>query len=125
MAMTMARAIVLAAVLLLAPSFGAIAAEPVRHIGIYVQPYYQAARTPGGRPQVAIGQSFSGLLASTRREDIVAARDKVMAEPNTVTPSNIMRRASRTRPTSNSAGNEAAHQRCRLMVKSRPGRSRI
>ena len=86
----MTRTIVLAAVALLVPSAGAIAAEPVRHIGIYVQPYYQAARTPGERPQVSVGQSFSGLLASTKREDIVTARDKVMAEPKAVTPMTMM-----------------------------------
>jgi len=31
------------------------AAEPVRQIGIYVQPYYEAAREPGGTPRVAVG----------------------------------------------------------------------
>jgi len=36
--------------LLLGPG-AAIAAEPVRQIGIYVQPFYQAARTPDGRPR--------------------------------------------------------------------------
>ena len=37
------------------------AAEPVRQIGIYVQPYYEAAREPGGTPRVAVGRSFAGL----------------------------------------------------------------
>ena len=36
-------------------SFSAAQAEPVRHVGIYVQPYYEAARTPGGTPRVAVG----------------------------------------------------------------------
>jgi hypothetical protein len=47
------------------------AAEPVRHIGIYVQPYYDAAREPGGTPRVAVGRSFDHLLSSNKREDIL------------------------------------------------------
>lgn len=39
----------LAAVLLVL-SLPAIAAEPVRLVGIYVQPFYESARTPGGSP---------------------------------------------------------------------------
>lgn len=46
------------------------AAEPVRHVAIYVQPYYEAAREPGGTPRVAVGRSFDHLLSSNKREDI-------------------------------------------------------
>ena len=60
-------------------------AEPVRHIGIHVQPYYEAARQPGGRPRVGIGPTFDGL-ASNRREDILALRDTIVADPKFVTP---------------------------------------
>jgi len=35
----------------------------VRQIGIYVQPYYEAAREPGGTPRVAVGRSFDGLAS--------------------------------------------------------------
>jgi hypothetical protein len=69
---------------------GASAAEPVRQIPVYVQPYYEAARNPGEKPMVLIGKSFDGMLASTRREDIVAARDKVLADPRLVTPMTMM-----------------------------------
>jgi hypothetical protein len=65
------------------------AAEPVRHIGIHVQPYYAAARTPSGKPRVAVGASFDGL-ASSRREDIVALRDKIVADPKLVSPMTLM-----------------------------------
>jgi len=68
----------------------AAAAEPVRYIGIYVQPYYEAARTPDAKPLVLIGKSFDGLLSSNRREDILAARDKVLADPKRVTPMTMM-----------------------------------
>jgi hypothetical protein len=66
---------------LLAGSLPAIAAEPVRQIGIYVQPFYEAARTPGERPRVAVGSQYNDLLSSSRREDILAARDLSWRSP--------------------------------------------
>jgi hypothetical protein len=77
----------LALALLMSP---AAAAEPIRHIGIHVQPYYAAAETPDAPPMVDVGASFSGLLASTKRDDILAARDKVVAGPKMVTPLTMM-----------------------------------
>jgi len=65
------------------------AAEPVRQIGIYVQPYYEAAREPGGTPRVAVGRSFDGL-ASNSHEDIVAIRDSIMRDPKRLTPMTMM-----------------------------------
>ncbi len=66
------------------------AAEPVKRIDIYVQPYYQAARTAQGRPHVAVGESVSEALSSTRREDIVAVRDFIAAQPKLATPMTLM-----------------------------------
>ena len=79
-----------AAMALLAWPCAALAAEPVRRIGIEVQPYYQAARAPDGRPQVAVGKQYNDLLASTKREDILAARDLIVAKPKLVTPMTLM-----------------------------------
>src|ERR1044072_2120433 len=70
-------------------SFSAAQAEPVRHVGISVQPYYEAARTPGGTPRVAVGRSFEGL-ASNKRADILAIRDRIVADPKLVTPMTLM-----------------------------------
>lgn len=66
------------------------AAEPVRRIEIYVQPFYEAARTSEGAPRVAVGQSYNALLASNKREDILAARDLIIAKPHLVTPMTMM-----------------------------------
>ena len=66
-------------------SLSAAHAQPVRHVGISVQPYYEAARQPGGRPRVGVGPTFDGL-ASNRREDILALRDTIVADPKFVTP---------------------------------------
>jgi hypothetical protein len=78
------------ALALMLPAVPAFAAEPVKHIGVYVQPYYEAARTPDAAPNVSVGANFSSLLASTRREDILAARDKILADPKLVTPMTMM-----------------------------------
>lgn len=66
------------------------AVEPVRQIAIMVQPYYVAAATPDGAPKVEVGASFSGLLASPGHDDILAARDKLTAAPDLVTPMTMM-----------------------------------
>ena len=79
-----------ALVLVLLTPPAALAAEPVRHVGIHVQPYYAAADSPDAAPTVAVGASYSELLASTRREDILAVRDKIAADPALVTPMTMM-----------------------------------
>ncbi|HKS61269.1 MAG TPA: hypothetical protein VJT13_06205 [Xanthobacteraceae bacterium] len=70
-------------------SFSVAHAQPVRQVGISVQPYYEAARAPGGTPRVAVGRSFDGL-ASNKREDIVTIRDRIVKEPKLVTPMTLM-----------------------------------
>ena len=74
---------------LLVPS-SLFATEPMRHIGIHVQPFYESARTPGERPRVAVGAQFNDLLSSNKREDILAARDRILAAPKLVTPMTMM-----------------------------------
>jgi hypothetical protein len=69
---------------------GAVAAEPVRTIGIHVTPYYRAAPTPDGHPQVAVGKQYNDLLASNEPADILAARDLIAANPQVVTPITLM-----------------------------------
>jgi hypothetical protein len=66
----------------------ATAAEPVRHVAIYVEPFYRSAIAPGQK-------SFNGLLASTRGEDIAAVRDLILVKPKTVTPMGMMAHAIR------------------------------
>jgi hypothetical protein len=86
----MLRFSLLAAAALLCLSSAPFAAEPVRAISIYVEPYYSSARTPGEQPHVAVGKTYDGLLGSNRREDIIAARDLVAAKPALVTPMTMM-----------------------------------
>ena len=89
MSITTKMRMALAAALLVWPAL-ANAAEPVRQIGIYVQPFYEAARMPAERPQVAVGKQYNELLSSNRREDILAARDLIVAKPAVVTPMVMM-----------------------------------
>jgi hypothetical protein len=86
--MPIVRVATIAALLMCAGS--AFAAEPVRTIGIYVQPFYQSAQTADGKPAVAVGKQYDGLLGSNRREDILAARDLIVANPKLVTPMTLM-----------------------------------
>jgi hypothetical protein len=68
----------------------AVAVEPVRYIGIYVEPFCRSAPTPDWQPQVAVGKQYNGLLASNKRADILAARDLIAANPKLVTPMTLM-----------------------------------
>ena len=78
----------LAAALLAAPV--ARASEPVRHVGIYVTPYYEAARDAGGTPKVAVARAWDALLASSRREDVARARDGIAKDNALLTPMTLM-----------------------------------
>ena len=86
--MTISTKLAISAALLLPPS--SFAAEPVRNIGIYVQPFYESARAPGERPRVAVGSQFNDLLSSDKREDILSARDRILVAPKLVTPMTMM-----------------------------------
>ena len=63
---------------------------PVKHIGVYVLPYYQSAPTLEGRPTVAVAKAFDVQLGSNKREDILAVRDAIEAQPETATPMTLM-----------------------------------
>lgn len=63
------------------------AAEPVRSIPIHVHPHYDSRSAP---PMVAVWPKIDALLASPRREDILAARDAVQATPDFVSPQTLM-----------------------------------
>ena len=86
--MLIARVAAIATVLMFACS--AFAAEPVRQVGITVQAFYESARTLGAQPRVAVGKQYNDLLNSSRREDILAARDLIVAAPKLVTPMTLM-----------------------------------
>jgi len=86
--MLIMRATAVAAILLVPLS--AFAAEPIRRVSIYVDPFYRSAQAPEGQPQVSVGKQYNDLLASNKREDILAARDLIVGAPKVVTPMVLM-----------------------------------
>jgi hypothetical protein len=68
----------------------AAAAEPVRRVDIYVTPYYEAAREPGGAPKVTVAKAHDALLASSRAEDVARARDAIAKDNALLTPMTLM-----------------------------------
>ena len=80
----------LLALTLLFFAVAAQAAEPVKQIGVYVEPYYRAARAPGEAPQVKVGSRYDALLMSSQRDDIFKARDAMLADAKLVTPMALM-----------------------------------
>ena len=80
----------IAALALLSLATGLAAAEPVRRVEIYVQPYYASPARPDGHPEVHVGDAFDTLLASNARADILKVRDLVEAKPDFVSPMTLM-----------------------------------
>ena len=63
---------------------------PIKQIGVYVVPYYEAAKAPEGQPKVAAAKAFDAQLFSKRKEDILAVRDTIQAAPQGITPMTLM-----------------------------------
>lgn len=66
------------------------AAEQVKRIDIYVQPYYQAAADSQSAPMVQVLRNIDPLLSSTQRKDIETARDLLSANNALLTPMTLM-----------------------------------
>ena len=66
------------------------AAEPVKHIPIYVEPFYSAAPTRTEAPKVGVGGAYSALLASTNRENLDAVVSMIRSKPALTTPMTMM-----------------------------------
>jgi hypothetical protein len=66
------------------------AAYQVRSVPVKVAPFYEAAEHREEKPRVATASGFDRQLASLRREDIVAVRDAIRAEPAVVSPVTLM-----------------------------------
>lgn len=69
---------------------GARAAEPVRHVGIYVTPYYESAAEPGGTPKIAVAKAYDARLASNRADEIARVRDDIARDNALLTPMTLM-----------------------------------
>ncbi len=63
---------------------------PVKHIGVYVLPYYQSAQSPDEHPTVDVAKAFNARFASNNKEDILAVRDAIQSQPQLITPMTLM-----------------------------------
>lgn len=72
------------------PFATAMAADAVKFIPIYVTPYYEAARTPGGTPVITVSKQHDALLASPRATDVARARDAIAKDNAMLTPMTLM-----------------------------------
>ncbi|WP_152682649.1 hypothetical protein [Caenimonas sp. SL110] len=68
----------------------AVSGQPIRHVGIYVQPYYVSGASEGDPPQVAVAAKFDTRLASTDPATIAQVRDEIMSQPEWITPMTMM-----------------------------------
>lgn len=66
------------------------AAEPVKRIAIYVEPFYNAAKTAEEVPKVGVGGPYQPLLASNKRENIIAAKEMIVGKPAYTSPMTMM-----------------------------------
>ena len=64
--------------------------EPVKRVAVYVLPYYESARDPGGAPTIAVAKAYDALLASKRAEDVARARDDIAKNNALLTPMTLM-----------------------------------
>ena len=64
--------------------------EPVRQLGVFVLPFYEAGATFAEAPKVAVDPVYDKLLASTKQADIKKARDAIAAHPELVKPETMM-----------------------------------
>lgn len=71
-----------------------MSAKEVRSVDIYVTPYYSSAAKASKRV-VRVDPRIDALLKSDRPEDVVKARDQVLADPALVSPITMMVLASR------------------------------
>jgi hypothetical protein len=64
--------------------------EPVRQLGVFVLPFYEAGATFAEPPKVAVDPAYDKLLASMNQADIKKARDAIAAHPDMVRPETMM-----------------------------------
>lgn len=74
----------------LTPGPAPAAAERETWIAAGASPYYEAGDGPGKAPTVEVHSDLDALLRSTRRTDILAARDHIEAQPELIAPVTMM-----------------------------------
>ena len=66
------------------------AQEQVKHIGVFVEPYYRAAANAAGTPQVAVARAFDARLSLNVPTKIKGVGAEIRANPVLITPMSLM-----------------------------------
>lgn len=66
------------------------AEQPVRHVPVFVQPFYQAGNLPGDTPMVAVAAKYDQRLASNDPAAIQEVARSIEADPALITPMTLM-----------------------------------
>jgi hypothetical protein len=66
------------------------AEEPVRHVPVFVQPFYQSGNSPRDTPMVAVAGKYDQLLASNDPATIQQVARGIEADPALITPMTLM-----------------------------------
>ena len=66
------------------------AQEQVKHIGVFVEPYYRAAANAAGTPQVAVARAFDARLSLNEPTKIKEVEAEIRANPDLITPMTLM-----------------------------------
>ncbi len=69
---------------------GASAQEAVKHIGVFVEPYYRAAASPQQRPSIAVARAFDDRLSQNDPTLVKAVEREIRSQPELVTPMTLM-----------------------------------
>lgn len=71
-------------------SIGAFAEEPVRHVPIFVQPYYQSGASPSDAPIVAVARKYDQQLSSSDPVTIQQVARAIDSDSSLITPMTLM-----------------------------------
>ena len=76
--------------LILCTSIAALAEEPVRHVPVFVQPYYQSGGAPSDPPLVAVARKYDQQLSSMDPITIQEVAHSIDTDSSLITPMTLM-----------------------------------
>lgn len=68
----------------------AYAQAPVKHVAVFVDPYYRAASDPTASPDVAVARAFDARLRMNDPNKIKEVEAEIRSEPELITPMTLM-----------------------------------
>lgn len=81
---------IIAPIVLALSALSASAQEPVKYVGVFVDPYYRAAADPTGNPTVAVAKAFDARLSMNDPKKIREVEAEIRSRPEFITPMTLM-----------------------------------